>query len=128
MKNLKIETIERLEEIKDNLGTHCDDENYSDMINAMIDYDNEAQDDLYLYDRTQELVEFMDDELLEQYVQEQLASYGVERVRCLLNNTIGSSIYKLDAYGNLENVTDDDFICCIDNAIETLKNSLEEEA
>lgn len=72
MKNLnelKKETIKKLEEIKNNLS-YDNEENYANMVNTMIDYDNEAQDSLYLYDTTQELVEFVDDEILKYLIKE----------------------------------------------------------
>lgn len=71
MKNLnelKKETIKKLEEIKSNLS-YDNEENYANMVNTMIDYDNEAQDSLYLYDTTQELVEFVDDEILKYLIE-----------------------------------------------------------
>lgn len=125
MKNsneLKKETIKKLEEIKNNLS-YNNEENYTKMINTMIDYDNEAQDNLYLYDTTQELVNFVDDEILSYLIKEN--SDSVSRLRCFINDTNDDNIYKLNGYGNLENVDINDFEFCIDEAITTLKESLE---
>lgn len=125
MKNLnelKKETIKKLEEIKKNLS-YDNEENYVNMVNTMIDYDNEAQDSLYLYDTTQELVEFVDDEILTYLIKEN--SDSVSRLRCFINDTNDDNIYKLDGYGNLENVNINDFEFCIDEAITKLKESLE---
>ncbi len=93
------------------------------MVNTMIDYDNEAQDSLYLYDTTQELVEFVDDEILKYLIEKN--SDSVSRLRCFINDTSDDNIYKLNGYGNLENVNTDDFKFCIDEAITKLKESLE---
>ena len=125
MKNLnelKKETIKKLGEVKNNLS-YDNEENYCDMINTMIDYDNEAQDDLYLYDTTQELVEFVDEEILEYLINQNKDS--LSRLRYFINDTYDDSIYKLNGYGNLENVERDDFIYCIDEAISKLKESME---
>ncbi len=127
MENLKKETIEKLKEIKSNLIAQTNEQNYCDMINAMIDYDNEDQDNLCLYDTTLEYYDFIDNELLGDYITQQLKDYGVNRVRCILNNTYDDDIYYIDAYGNLNNVSDDIFKECIDNAIEMLQNAIEEE-
>lgn len=125
MKNLnelKKETIKKLEEIKNNLS-YDNEQNYSDMVNTMIDYDNEAQDDLYLYDTTLELVDFVNDEILEYLIKEN--SDSVLRLRYFLNDTNEDTIYKLNVYGNLENVDINDFEFCIDEAITKLKESME---
>lgn len=128
MKNLnklKKETIEKLEELKDNLG-YDNEENYCNMINTMIDYDNEAQDNLYLYDTTQNLVEFVDDETLEYYIDYQIKNFGKDRLFYMFNNVNNvCGLYVVDGYGNLRDVEKDDFIYCIDEAITELKESLE---
>ena len=103
----------------------CED-NYSDMINIAIDYDNEAQDNLYLYDTIQEICCFVDEEILQQLIEEN-AKYGISRLRCFINNTYDANIYKLDGYENLENVSDSDFEYCIDECIEKLQQALESE-
>lgn len=124
-KELKEETIKKLEELKNNLSYDYE-ENYCNMINIMIDYDNEAQDDLYLHDMCRELVDIVDEELLQYYLEYQFKTFGVERLfyitQCLEH---ADTIYKVNGYGNLENVDNDDFIYCIDEAINQLKESME---
>ena len=68
LRQLKIKTIEKLNELKNNLS-YDNEDNYYEMINIMIDYDNEAQDDLYLHDSINDNVEFVDDESLKYYVE-----------------------------------------------------------
>lgn len=127
MKNLnelKKETIKKLEEVKNNLS-YNNEENYRNMINTMIDYDNEAQDDLYLYDTTQELIEFVDDETLEYYVDYQTKTFGKDRYFYMFDGVSDvCGIYVIDGYGNLRDVEEDDFIYCIDEAITKLKESI----
>lgn len=126
MKELREKTIEELRKVKENLKNNYDEKNYCDMVNAMIDYDNESQDNLYLYDNAMEYYNFIDNELLEQYITSELKEYGVERVRYILGDTIDSEVYILNAYGNLENVNDGIFEDCIDQAIETLEKAIAE--
>ena len=128
MENLKKETIKKLEEVKNNLAGQTNEQNYCDMVNTMIDYDNEAQDNIYLYDSMMEHYEFIDTELLEGYITSQLKDYGVERLRYILNDTYNDNIYYLNAYGNLENVNDDIFKDCINEAIEQLEEAIKEES
>lgn len=129
MKNineLRKETIKKLEEVKNNLENRDNESNYCDMINTMIDYDNEAQDELYLYDTCRELIEFVDEEILEGIIENELKN-GIERLRYFINDTYDDTIYKINAYGNLENVSDDDFKYCIDEIIERLQDTIESE-
>lgn len=124
LKKLRKETIQKLEEVKDNLG-YDTEENYCSMINTMIDYDNEAQDNLYLYDNCQQMTEFVDDETLPYYVEYQIKTFGQDRYFYMfegVNNVCG--IYIIDEYGNLRDVNKDDFEYCIDEAINTLKEVL----
>lgn len=122
MKNeLKEKTIKKLEELKEKLSGQTYEENYCDLVNTLVDYDNEAHDNLYLYDCMHEIVEFVDDEIMEYLIKE--CNNDIDRLRCFIGDTHSDYIYKLDGYGNLENVTDDDFEYCIDNAIEQLKGA-----
>lgn len=126
LKKLRKETIKKLEEVKENLYNNDNETNYCNMINTMIYYDNEAQDDLYLTDRCHEMLEIVDDETLQYYLEYQFKNFGIERVPYIFASVNHSaSIYKINGYGNLENVNDDDFKCCIDEAIDTLKNAIE---
>ena len=60
---MKEKTIEKLEELKNNLSYGIN-ENYTNLMNICIDYDNDANDDLYLYDNLQEDYNFIDEEML----------------------------------------------------------------
>lgn len=118
-------TIKKLEEVKKNLNYDFD-ENYKNMINALIDYDNEAQDDLYLYDTCRECVDFVDDETLQYYIEYQVKTFGYDRLFYMfqgVDNVCG--LYVIDGYGNLRDVEMFDFEYCIDKAIEKIKESLE---
>lgn len=128
LKQLRSETIKKLEEVKENLRKNDNETNYCNMINTLIDYDNEAQDNLYLSDRYHELLEIVDEELIQYYLENQFKSFGMERAAYIFAGiNYSDSIYKINTYGNLENVTDKDFRICIDEMLEILKNAIESE-
>ena len=122
LKELRKETIKKLEELKKTISKNNTETNYRDIINTLIEYDNNAQDNLYLYDNSKEIVDIIDDELLQYYLEEQLKNNGPYSLYYIFNELEHpDDLYKLNVYGNLENVTDGDFINIIDDAIDTLK-------
>ena len=123
---LRKETIKKLKDIKNNLSYDLE-KNYTNIVNTMIDYDNEAQDDLYLYDNCQQNIDFVDDETLEYYVDYQIKTFGKDRYFYMfnqVNNVCG--LYVIDGYGNLRDVEKEDLEYCIDEAIKLLNDKLEE--
>lgn len=123
---LKRKTINKLKEIKNTLS-YDNEENYTKMINTLIDYDNEAQDNLYLYDRINEIYNFVDGELLSQCIENIKDTYGyydITRLRYFINDTYDDSVYYINDYGNLQNLDKNDFRICIDEAISMLEESM----
>ena len=126
LKQLRKETIKKLNELKDNLS-YDNMTNYTDMINTLIDYDNNAQDNLYLYDNILQYYNFVDDELISYIIEDDKKRYGyydLDRLRCFINDTRSDDIYILDGYGNLENIDDGVIIDCINQSIETLEENI----
>lgn len=123
IKELRKEIIKKLKDYKEYIDQSTEDENYTNLINIAIDYDNKAQDNLYLYDTIQELVNFIDEEILQQLI-EINAKDGIARLRCFINNTYDAYIYKLNGYENLENVNDWDFEYCADELIQKLSKEI----
>lgn len=123
---LRKDTIKKLQEIKDNLKSWNTQDDYTDIINTLIDYDNNAQDDLYLYDNAQETTEIVDDETLPYYVDYQIKTFGIDRYFYMFNGVDDvCGLYVIDGYGNLRNMEDYDLECMIDNAITSLKEVLQ---
>ncbi len=123
---LKKDTIKKLEELKNSLS-YDNATNYHDLVNILINYDNEAQDNLYLYDTIQEYYNFVDDELISYIIEEDKRNYGyydLDRLRCFINDTRSDDIYILDGYGNLENINDEIITDCINQSIDKLKDNL----
>ena len=126
LSKLRKETIKKLKDIKNNLSYNLE-KDYTNIVNTMIDYDNEAQDNLYLYDNCQQIIDFVDDETLEYYVDYQIKTFGKDRYFYMfnqVNNVIG--LYVIDGYGNLRDVEKEDLEYCIDEAIKLLNDKLEE--
>lgn len=122
LNKLRKTTIEKLEELKNNLSYDME-EDYSNMINIMIDYDNEAYDDLYLYDSSRDILDVIDNEILDYLIKDT----NCQRLFYLTKGIeYSDNIYKINAYGNLENVTSDDVKLCIDMTIEKLEEIKEE--
>lgn len=124
LKKLRKDTIKKLKGVKDNLG-YDTEENYCNMINTAIDYDNEAQDRLYLCDKVYNTINVVDDETITYYLEN---NDGLQRLFYATRGLeYADDLYQVDAYGNLENIEKDDFECCIDDLIYELEEALKEE-
>lgn len=125
MKEL-MEVKKKLEYLKSNLSYDVDD-NYCDLVNTLIDYDNKTQgeNNIYLYDLLQEHYDFIDNDLLEYTIREELKN-GIERLRCFLNDTYSDTLYLINAYGNLENVDNDTIKEAIDFMIDEVDFKLDD--
>lgn len=127
LKELRKNTIKKLEELKDNLS-YDNEENYCNMVNTLIDYDNEAQDNLYLYDNVRDYVDFVDEELLQYYVEYQFKEFGIDRLFYMTRQLENAdTIYVVDGYGNLRNCEKSDFEYCIEETIERLEEALKDD-
>lgn len=123
---LRKDTIKKLKQLKENIHSWNIEENYTDIVNTLIDYDNNAQDNLYLYDNAQETTDFVDDETLPYYVDYQIKTFGIDRYFYMfnrVNNVCG--LYVVDGYGNLRDIENSDLEYMIDNAITSLKEVLQ---
>ena len=124
LKKLRKETIKKLKEVKDNLG-YDTEENYCNMINTAIDYDNEAQDSLYLCDQVYNYINVVDDETITYYLEN---NGGLQRLFYATRGLeYADDLYQIDAYGNLCNIEKSDFEICIDELIDELEDALKEE-
>lgn len=116
----RLELIGDLQTIKENLSCLNKSKQYSDIYNKCVDYDN-TYNDLNLTDYICE-ENFMDDYDVEEYVKNN--ADDVNRLRYFLGDTYDDEIYKLDGYGNLQNVDDTDFECLIDELTSTIHNAI----
>lgn len=121
---MKKETIKKLEEIKENLKNQNEEENYCNIINILIDYDNEMQDELYLYDNFRDMINTVDEDTIQYYLEYQFEKFGLERVPYIFENVnYGSNIYKINDFENLENLKNDELKYAIDEIIKKILES-----
>ena len=121
MNSLRQETIKKLEELKESLSKNLYEDSYAELISIATDYDNGAQDNLYLYDTINECVEFIGNEELKYYLQNEIER-DVDRIFYIVqdvHNVCG--VYVFDGYGNLRDIDDTDFEYCIETLIDKLK-------
>ena len=119
MKKLK-ELKERIENVEINYKY---EESYTNLYNTVIDYMNDTQDfDLeYLFE------DFIDYETEEEIAKNELNNGGLLRLNYYLGDTnLNDEIFKLDGYGNLENITIDDLNNLKDEIIENINDKLGE--
>lgn len=119
MKKLK-ELKERIENVKINYNY---EESYKNLYNTVIDYMNDTQDfDLeYLFE------DFIDYETAEDIAKNELNNGGLIRLKYYLGDTnLNDEIFKLDGYGNLENITIDDINNLKDEISENINDKLAE--
>lgn len=119
MKELR-ELKERIENIKIDYDY---EESYTNLYNTVIDYMNDAQDfDLeYLFE------DFIDYETAEEIAKNELNNGGLVRLSYYLGDTnLNDEIFKLDGYGNLENIDIDDLNNLKDEILENINDKLAE--
>ena len=119
MKELR-ELKERIENIKIDYDY---EESYTNLYNTVIDYMNDTQDfDLeYLFE------DFIDYETAEEIARNELQNGGLVRLSYYLGDTnLNDEIFKLDGYGNLENITIDDLNNLKDEILENINDKLAE--
>lgn len=126
MKEL-LKVKEKLENLKNNLSYDLE-ENYCNLVNTLIDYDNETQgnNSIYLYDLLQESYDFIDNELLEELAKNEIKFGGVERLRYFLNDTYNDDLYLINGYGNLENVDNEKMKEAIEFVIDEINHKLDD--
>jgi hypothetical protein len=119
MKKLK-ELKERIENVEINYNY---EESYTNLYNTVIDYMNDTQDfNLeYLFE------DFIDYETEEEIAKNELNNGGLIRLGYYLGDAnLNDGIFKLDGYGNLENITIDDLNNLKDEIIENINDKLGE--
>ena len=105
-------TIEKLKELKENLPNLTNNDIYYQLINISSERDL----DVYVNDYG-----FISSDEVDDMIANNINDYGVDRLRCFINDTYADDVYILDGYNNLKNVSDSDFEDCINNIIETLE-------
>lgn len=99
----QLKELEKLEnEIKRIEISYDYEDTYSKLINACVDYENRTSNYLFEY-----LFEnYFNYESVEEIAKQELEKGGLERLQCFLGSTrfYNEEIFKINAYGNLENI------------------------
>ena len=90
--------IEELKELREELS-YSNEYNFNRLTEIVNNFDYDF--DTCLITITQDIVE---EEIVEDILRSELERGGIDRVRCFIGDTTSDSIYKIDAYGNLQNV------------------------
>lgn len=111
----KRELKEKIENIE---ITYNYEESYNNLYNTCIDYMNETQD----FELDYLFQDYISYELAEEITKQEIENGGLERLRYFLGNTdLFADIFKIDGYGNLENIDKDHLEMLKDEIIENLK-------
>lgn len=119
--NIRKKLIKYLNEVKENLGVFTKD-NYEKIYKILEDFDDENCTD-YIGELHQS--DFLEDDDLDYFLKKEIEG-GVDRLRCLINDTYSDDMYKLDGYGNLANITQGDFENLIDDLTYQIKQDIED--
>lgn len=114
------ETIEELEKLKDKISdieiSYDNEDTYSKLYNACIDYQNESQN-FFLEDLFDG---YVNSERVEEIAKRELENGGLERLQCFL----GRDIFKIDAYGNLSNIEKDELELLKEDIIDAINDEI----
>lgn len=116
---LKKNLIAKLSELKENLGYSYDDD-VKEIQSLCIDYQNETGD----CSLENAFDEFISEEIAEEYVKDQLASWWLARIPFLCGDVdfLHYDYFRLNGYWNLENIDRLDVECLIDDLLYRLNN------
>ena len=113
---MKNEIIEKIESIE---ITYDYEESYTNLYNACIDYMNETQDFSleYLFE------EFITYDIAEDIAKNEIEKGGLIRLYYFLGDAnLNNNLFKINGYGNLEDVTKDDLDYLKEQILEVLTN------
>jgi len=114
--------IKTLKDIKENLSYDYQ-KSYNQIWNACVEVDNEYGEP-YLCDYISEENYVNEDEISEIFIPQN--SDSLARLRCFIGDTYSSDLYKIDGYGNLQNIDKSDLECLCDELIGMLRTNKKE--
>lgn len=112
--------LEELKERIENIASSYDyDGYYTELRNTIIDYENDTQD----WDFDYLFEDFVDYEIVEEQAKHELENGGLIRLYYFLGNAnLNNDIFRIDGYGNLQDIEKDD----LDYLKEEILNNIEE--
>jgi uncharacterized membrane protein YvbJ len=118
----------KLKKLKDKIEeieiTYDYENTYNNLYNTVIDYMNEAQD----WDFEYLFEDYVSYDLAEDIAKNELESGGLVRLYYFLGDAnLNNDIFRINGYGNLEDIDKDDLECLKDEILNIINNKLEEE-
>ena len=93
-------------------------EYYTELRNATIDYMNDTQ----TWDFEEMFYDFIDYDLAEDYAKHELEEGGLVRLYYFLGNAnFNNEIFRINGYGNLEDITKEDLDCLKEEILEKIE-------
>lgn len=118
-----------LEELKDKIEeieiTYDYEDTYCNLYNTVIDYENETQD----WDFEYLFEDYVSYDVAEDIAKNKLENNGglVRLYYFLGDANLNNSMFKIDGYGNLEDINKEDLECLKDEILNIINNKLEEQ-
>lgn len=120
------ELLKKLKKQIENIEVTYDyDQTYTDLLNACIDFQNETQ----CWEFENIFEEIVDYEIAEERAKYELENGGLIRLYYFLGDTriYGNEVFRINAYGNLENINKDDLDNLKQEILEKIEELLENE-
>lgn len=118
----------KLEELKNKIEeieiTYDYEETYNNLYNTVIDYMNDTQD----WDFDYLFEEYVSYDLAEDIAKNELESGGLVRLYYFLGDAnLNNDMFRINGYGNLEDINKEDLEYLKDEILNIIDNKLEEE-
>lgn len=120
------ELLKKLKKQIENIEVTYDyDQTYTDLLNTCIDFQNETQ----CWEFESIFEEIVDYEIAEERAKYELENGGLIRLYYFLGDTriYGNEVFRINAYGNLENINKDDLDNLKQEILEKIEELLENE-
>lgn len=118
----------KLEELKNKIEeieiTYDYEDTYNNLYNTVIDYENDTQD----WDFDYLFKEYVSYDLAEDIAKNELENGGLVRLYYFLGDAnLNNDMFRINGYGNLEDINKDDLEYLKDEILNIIDNKLEEE-
>ena len=118
--------MKKLEELKEKINnieiTYDYEETYNNLYNTIIDYQNDTQNWSFEY----LFEDIIDYEIAEEIAKRELETGGLLRLYYFLGDAnFNNSIFKINGYGNLEDIEKDDLLYLKEEILNIIENEME---
>lgn len=117
---MKKELKKLLQKIKNIEITYDYEETYTNLYNTCVDFTNE--NDIDGLDLDSPFEDYYSYDVVEEIVKHELETGGLERLKYFLaGSELRNEIFRINAYGNLEDIHKDDLECLKEDIIDRIK-------